>query len=705
MSEIIDCIKARSLITSFQSTSNNTLIYSTKIHGIKILSIQNCHVQVNFSNQFLNQDTTAITFNKTGTLVAFSSEKAIYIADLNTKEIIKIIPTETQKVQLLIFDDTSNHIIAGNDNGRVIQYNCLSTSAIARLCSFPYNETDRSNIRKNYVSAFAINKNRIASTGLGGSIIVIDMYSRANKIVLQNTRSRVNALHFLDDNTLIAGNFDGLISIFCIKEKKLIKEIQTPLHRIRQIISMPNKNFIMLCSNAHYVSIVDIINHKVLHNNYLEFNDQVLKIALLEDKNIAIALKDGTIKKIELTTEEDLKSLILHNSLDKAFELIEKEPMLKESLSYTKLEKIYKTIYNKAVIALINQNTSLANELLKMFKHLSSKNKEINSLYIAFKNYNNLKVLFVGKRLAIAYALCAKFPELENTPIFRKMEENWRDIFKSAQRQMLLHKPHNATSLLSEYKTIPRKKKMIDLVLHQNEEFIRFIVSIDKKDYAQASMLANKNKLLTQVPSYQVLQNELDFKLEQIKNFIYQGDIKKARIAIAIINDVVHLKKDTISLTKECRHLEILQKHYEKTDLKSCYKAMDMYPSLYSTQLGELLENHWKKLIEQCEEFALKGGIYDIKNLLGELITLKGRVEKIGDLFRLSFHVKIKNYLSKRSFKHTEKLIYSYLDTFGVDHEITQFMKKYEQKTGLKLAITHDITTNRNSWIHSDFIK
>jgi len=705
LSEISECIKARSLITSLKTTTNNTLAFCTKLHGVKIFSPSDCSIKHHFTNQYLDFDTTAVTFNHTGKLIAFAKTKVIYIADIDKKEIVKIIPTDSKKVHILSFDDTSNYIIAGNEDGRVMQYNCFSTSALARLCSFPHNEKNRKSIRKNYVSALCIEKNRLACSGLGGAVVVIDLYSRANKIVLQNSQSRINALHFVDSNTLVSANFDGLISIYSLKDKKLLKEIDTPLHQVRQIIAMPNPNFIMLCSNTNYVSIVDIKNHKFIHHKYIEFKDKIIRIANIDESSIAVALKNGMIEKIELTTEKDLKSLILHNSLDKAYELIEKEPMLKDTNKYKKLEQLYSKIYSEAIKALINENNNLAKELLKPYETLVSKKKEISSLYMSFRHYKNLKLLYLSKKFPIAYALCAKYPELEHTPIFKKMEENWRDIFKNAQRQMLLNKQNNAKALLDEYKTVASKKEMIALVLNQNRDFVEFILSINKKDYAKASSLANKNKLLKKAPTYTLLKNELDYKLEQIKTFIYQGDVDKARIALSIIKDVEDLKTEISMYFEECKHLEILQKHYKNNNLKRCYETLDEFHVLYTTELGEILEKHWAKLIHKCEEHALKGNVTNIKETLGELIDLDGRLDKIGDLFRLAFHVKIKAFLSKRSYKNAEKLIYSYLDIFGMDSEISTLTKKYEKRTDQKLAITQDIPTNRNNWIHSDLVK
>jgi hypothetical protein len=108
LSEILECIKARSPITSLQTTTNKNLAFCTKLHGAKIFSAEDCSIIHHFRNQYLDFETTAVTFNSSGNLIAFAKPKVIYIADIEKKEIIKIIPTDSKKVQILTFDENSN---------------------------------------------------------------------------------------------------------------------------------------------------------------------------------------------------------------------------------------------------------------------------------------------------------------------------------------------------------------------------------------------------------------------------------------------------------------------------------------------------------------------------------------------------------------------------------------------------------------------
>ena len=681
MGEIDDCIKTKSFITSLKVLDNKNIAFSTKLHGVKICTPDECSVTLNFTSEFLNSSTTAICFSNDGTLLAFANDNIIYIANLYSKNIINTINTDNDSIQLLTFDDTSTHIIAGSSIGRVLHYRTDGISLLSRLCSFAHN-------KQNYVSTFVFNKNILAVTGYGGTIHIIDIHSRANSIVLENSKARTNALCFVDDNTLLSGNIDGIFKVFSIKEKKVIKQIDSTLRRIIQIAIMPNPNFAVICSDAKYISILDLRRFKIVHQNYMEFDEMVTGVAILDEDTIVVSLISGKINKVKLASVAQLNSLITHNSLEKAFLLVEDDPMLQDTDEYQKLIQLYSNLYNEATIALINQNITLATELLSPFKSLKSKQKEINLLFIAFKNHNRLKIFFLEKKHTLAYAICAKHPELENTPTFKKMEEEFKEVFKNAQKQMLLQQPNKAKSLLGEYITIPAKRSIIELILKQNEEFIQFIVAVNKNDYAIASLLSNRNKTLVQIPSYALLIKRLDKHLEEIKAYLKQGDTDNAYKILDLIKDVVHLKSHSKILRNEAKNIEVLEIHYANNDFKLCFEELDKNPHLSTTQLGLLLSNHWNKIIHSCEGYALKGDVSEIKKTLGELISVEGRLDKISDLFRVAYQIRVKTYIFEKEYPSAEKTIYSYIDTFGVDNEIKIIMNKFETESKKKLAIT-----------------
>jgi len=706
MRKIDKCLVTRSDITQLTALENNLVAYATKLNGIKLFSYKNCSLKVNLVSEYLNDKTTAICFSKNGELLAFANDTIIYVIHMPTKRLLEKIDTNGEQIEIISFDSSSNYIIAGSSNGRVLQYKYDGSLLLSRLCSFPHDKSIKySKIKKNFVSSFAFYENQIACSGYGGAIFVINLLSEANKSVITHTKSQIDALCFLDNNTLVSGNIDGDIDIISLTNIHSYKRLNTPFRKIQQILVMPNPNYIMVTSQKH-IAIFDIKNFKLIDTNYIELNATINKVTIVNKETLIIAFDNTKIIKIELPNIEKLNSLILHNSLDKAFELIAKEPMLKDSEQHLELEKKYKELYLKAVDALIHHNKELALQLTDMFKHTKQKKDEIKNLFVAFENYPKFQSHFSERKLILAYAMATKYPALQYTWQYERMERAWKEAFKNAQRQILLGKEKNAKLCLSEYVTILSKRQSIQLILKQNKEFLRFLKAIEKKDYKTVNKLALSNKLFIQIPTYKTLIKEAQTYLKKAKTCIKKADISKAQEYLSKIEDIEDLKDEISQLYANCKDIEVLQYAYEKNNFKSCYELIDIHKHLNSTELGKLLQKHWSKLIYKCEEYALKGEIKKIKDILGELLTLSTRRGKIGDILRLSFRAKIQILIKKKKIQEAENIIYSYIDIFAKDKEIDSLMKKYETKFSTKLAITYDEQTKptRDSWVYSELI-
>ncbi len=421
---------------------------------------------------------------------------------------------------------------------------------------------------------------------------------------------------------------------------------------------------------------------------------------------MVVSLKNQKILHVELPSRERLSSLILQNSLDAAYELIAREPMLQETLEHKSLEKMYDKAYKDAVNALINQNKELANQLMITYRDIDVKEEPIRLLFKSFENYNRFKTLYLEKKYALAYAMSTKFPALKMTIQYESMEIKWKETFTNAQRHILLGKPDYAKALLKEYITVTAKRPIIQLILKHNDLFIDFLRALDKKDFKRVNEIARQNVLFTQMPIYETLESDIQKSITRVEAYIKRNKIELAKKSLAKIEGTPGFDKKVVQLYSMCDDMQKLQEAYEKDDFYACYELIDTFGHLSFSELGELLQKYWLKLMDECEEFALKGNIQSIKAVLGELITLDGRKDRIGDLLRVSFQVQIKYFLSKKKFKSAQSVIYSYVDIFAKDSEISSLMSKYESLTRKKLAITlsQDEKLSRDSWRESKLI-
>ena len=701
MPKVMECQSSRSEITELKVLDDNLVAFSSKIHGINIFSSVDCStkLKINRVHEQLNSSTAATTFSPNAQFLAFAVKRQIYIFHMASRTLIKTIHVDGENIEALSFDAESKYIIAGTASGRILQYRYDGSSLLARLCSFESQKTPKGG--KSFISSLSFYKDRLACGSNEGEICIVDLHSRANKISITNSKVRITSLCFVDEKTLISANSDGKIYINYLDNRHEPKQIDSGFTTISSITLMSNPNYIMINGNTNYVSIYDIKRLKVAHNKYIEFKDKVDKVVLAPNNTLIVSLKNMHIYRAELPSIDELKSLIVHNSLDEAFNMCERDFMMKDTKEYKQLQDRYNKIYNEAVQALINQQRKLAIQQTEMFMNVPSKRDEIKLLFKAFEHYPKLQTLYLEKKYPVAYALCAQYPALQQTFQYKKMEEVWKDAFKNAQRHIILGNNDLAKTSLSEFATIVSKQPLIKLVLNHNKHFIAFLKAMEAKNFQKVSEIAKRYEDFTKIPTYKNIETEIQNTLLEIEKHIKKCDIATARNSISKFEGVPELVSEVTRLTQECDNIEKLQSAYKENNFALCYEILDAHHNLSFTETGILLENHWSKIVQKSEEFALKGNIKEIKATLGELIHVETRREKIGDLLRVSFHTRTKALMAKKSFKNAENIIYSYIDIFGLDNEISTIMKYYEAKSKLKLAITQNSRQERDGWINS----
>ena len=676
MPKIHECFNTRSEITQLAQLED-TIAYSSKLHGLKLFSHENCHIKQNLRHEYLNSNTTHTIFSADALHVAFVVENKIYVINLKTKNLIQTIKSIDSKITHLSFDLSSTYIIVATKKGRVLQFKYSEATLLARVFSYKYEKIG--NYHGNIITSMNFYKEYIITAFYDGSLNITNLYSKVNIISLKHSNSAITTACMIDHKTILSGDSQGNLYRQDISNPNTIVEISTPFISISQIIPLSNPNYVLVGSSSNSIAMINIKTGKTVHSSYLKFEVEVVKILLIDEETLIVALKNNTVSRVDMPGVRELKSLILHNSLDKAFMLTSRNNMLYEVPAYQILQKNYRDIYLKAVDALVNQNKKAALKITDPFKDVESKKEEIKLLYAAFEIYPRFQALFLEKNYVLCYNMATKLPALQLTSQYIKMEKVWKNVFLNAQRHILLGSQKDASALLSDYMSIPSKRPIIKLILNENKLFVEFLKATEEKNFNKLNTLAKKNSLLAQLPTYKILEDSMDTNLARIKQNIKYAKTKEARAAIELIHITPSVAENIRALLDECKDIENLQKAYEEDNFKLCYELLDSSPHLSSTELGEMLNRHWVSLIQKCEDYSLKGNIKGIKRTLAELMSIESRKEKIGDLLRVSFHIKIKQLLASKKFKNAENIIYSYLDIFGSDNEIKYIMKQYEK--------------------------
>lgn len=702
-----ECFRARGNIVAFKALNNDEMIYALQHKIIKSFSSLTCKALSNTSVEYLSSQTTAIDFHKSLELVAIANGKTLYIVHTKTKAVLQTIISYAGEVTILHFVQNSPYLIAGTKNGRVVQYRYDGKVSLSRLCSFPFNNPiGKKVIDKNYVGAIESNEKYVACSGYGGAITIIKLDSLTHKQTIQSARVRVNVLKFIGDELLISATIDSNIYFHDLTKYKHTKTITSPVGIVSTIIHIPNSHYALLSGESNKIALVDLKGQRVVSNELVKFSLEIKFFTLIQDDTIVAVLEDNSIEKASFSQLHRLEDLIKRTLYEQAFLLVEKNPLLQSTPAYQKLEEIYNKLYNKALDALINSNKQEAMVLLSQFSTIKSKKEDINLILNSFDQYKKFHTLVFSKKHHLAYAISENYPALKRTYPYKKLEDEFKTTFEFAQKQIKIGRMDIAQEILSVYKSVQSKKLLVNLLIQNNKDFLLFLNALQTKNYQNIALLVKKNSTFSQLPQYHELHEQLQNKLKEIQKDIYKTHIDIAIEKIKQIQYIPQIREQLQELFVLANDTRTLLNFYEQNDFLNCYLTLDQSKLLEPLRLSKLLENHWSKLINECESLALRGDLKGIKEVLGELIVLQSRSAKIGDILRLSFQIKIKQLLAKRSYSKAESIIYSYTDIFGLDTEIKTLMRTYEKYSEKKLAITinQELLKERDAWLESTSI-
>ena len=693
------CLDTYSRVSQLEAFNEKILAFATRYHGANLYDVEEKEILTHITHKHLNSQTQALCFSSNGHFIAFSSPNFVHILDTQTTAPIQKISMSHHNVQMLCFDPSSLYLIVGTQDGRVLQYRVYDNSLLSRLHSFEASTSKRA------VESFAFLHNLLGCGAQNGSIVVMNLHAKANKIKIHTTHKAIKALYFLDDDTLLSGDADGILTLHKFKEQTKEKNIHTPLEQISQILPIKASAYLLVHGGAYEIALIDIAKKKVLKAKFIQTSSPIEKIAIVGE-DLFIAHSDSTITKVNILNTKALYSAMLHNTLCDAYKLIEHNPVLMTSHYYKQLQERYKIASTSALLAFQKQNKAEAIEYLKPYMKIKQTQEEVKLSIKAFENYERFCDFCREEKYSLAYALSTKYPLLQQMPPYQKIETLWRQSLQQAQKSIIKGNLADAKEFLYPFATVVSKRDIIKLILQENTLFLSFLKASESQNFLEATQLAQKHISLKKLPNYLALEQSMQERLKLITKELKKGQVQKAQKMLNTLQGVKEIQTDIQRLQEDCLAMQELQRAYEHNDFTKCYEILDANFSLHNTELASLLERHWAKMIARCEEYALKANIVQIKNTLGELLTLPSRLDKIGDILRLSFQSKIIHFLDTRMYHNAQNIIYSYIDIFGMDSEILELMKQYELLAEKKLAITHeqDSREKRDNWIYSSII-
>ena len=659
-----------------------------------------------FKQAYVHKDKASIAFSPDGKYIAFSEkdQSVVRIIDIEKQKLHHSFPTGVNKVETLCFDPHSHYLVAGCITGRVFLWNLFSTGQVSRLSSFPeYTPNILAQPKTNFVSAacFSPSGQLVATTGYGGSIVITNIHTEVSPKRITPSHVRINALYFVSEKTLCVGNIEGSVHLVDVQSAQITKSFQTGVININGFCLSNSSRYLLVSGSGTRISLIDLHDKKLIDQDYINLHSKISRITLSDDDVLIVGCEDGSLNIFLLYPQERLQGLIDIASYKKAYELLHQHPLLRESPLVKEMDDIWEEHLSEAIYKIETKRGDEVERTLKAFATVPSKQAIVKEVQSLTGYYERFKAAISSQNLALAYSMAEHIPLLKRTSSYTEMENAWNKAFLKAQSFIITGNTHLLFKTLEPYSKITTKLCFIQVLLHQPELFLEFVKLINTHEYDKIFIIAQKYPCLKEIESFQnivITVNDLHHKCEQ---HIYASDFELAELELKELSHIPYMKETHHKMTHLFSLAKRFENLYKEHKLNNAYSLIDANPQLNELHEVQELEQEWTEKMKKAEKEALLGNTKAIKSILGELINLKSRSQKIGMLLRQSYLTQIKLLTIKRQVKAISHAINNYIGIFSYDTELHNLITKIKKDkiADISLTVEQELRRPRSLWL------
>lgn len=624
-------------VSSIKTIGDNTIVYSTQANELKFLNIDNIKTSIIIKTSKQNR-ALLFCFSPEKRKLAYVDNGVIIILDTILKDNAsrQRQAKRLNKIELscmitaISFDTSGRYLFVGTQDNIVYQYKFNSD---VLLSTYELFQTFKK--RTKGITALEFNKSTMAVSGNRGDLFVVDIYTKISQKVFINESTTINDIKFIDDNTIITAHENGDSRIANINKFNEYKKLDIPLTKIKQTLFLANKDYMLVCGNEDYISLIDVKNQKNIRSSYLSFEHEVKAMVLASDFVLVVVLVDNSLVRVNLPTPKQLESLILHGALDQAYELVRKEPQLLHSQEYKNLENMYQNILERVAQEIPQNNKKFAIQTVDFFKDVLVKKNEIMLVLEAFDRYEKFQDMVIQRDYVPAYNLIERYPILKKTREYKFMESKFRKEMTQAQEMLIKGNKDGAYVQLGTYIRIKSKHNIVKLFLNHGEEFLPYLDLLRSKDIEGIQEAMKIDKHFSKYVQYLGIDLKIrdirKEKIEMITNLIDSEEFEEASKVLEDLKEHVDIKIFN-ELKIQLQDGEKLYSLYHKKEFAECYNFMDTHQTVAQAKITKILEAYWMKLMIKTEDYCIEGDIKNLEKIVLKYQTLQARKSKLDDL-------------------------------------------------------------------------
>ncbi len=613
-----------------------------------------------------------------GAFVSFyeQTEKFQCVYYTKTKKQLYGLKKHQGEVESCAFNPKGTHLVTGGADGKVYLWG-MKNGKLAGVLP-PHSD---------YVStaAFSDNGQWLATGSYDRTINVTNVSSMNQTLALKGHKEAVTHMAFLSKHRLIAADKSGEIVLWRYLQEKVLKRLPKMLAEITAMRLSDDERFLFAVDKTRRVSVYDMRTFEQVVPELLKVKSLCFCVEYFsENKLLVFGLESGDILFFDLEEQErELSYLVGAKKYDKAYEMIEANPLLRYSEAYEMLEQEWEFNIETATTLLQMGKKKEAKALLDPFQTNADKRIFIQNLLKDFAAFEKFKHAVEHRKHPLAYSVVAQNPALEKTKYYRKMEQEW-DKTLSRVKEIIGHKngEEQAHKLFTPFKGIASKAKVMQTIFEEKQVLTLFQKKIAENSYQEAIKLATKFPFLQNFKEYDKLFVIAERMESQAYRFLEEGKYSKV-MQLCDSLEAFPDKGETVAQLKEqatvyAQTMEL----YASKKFAKLYKMLEQYPFLEETDMFKRMERSWQKRVLEGEKYAARAEVEKIISIFEPFFFIEVKVPKVASLLKVAYLNQIENEAAEEKVSplRLRAALERFIYFFGIDDMVETTVDQIKQR-------------------------
>jgi len=625
-----------------------------------------------------NATSQAIAFSADGTYFATISSDAreSRLYDTKAKKAIARVQRHQGEVSCVAIDPRQKYMFSGGEDGRTFVIDIQSGQLALTL---PHHADTINAI------AFSSNGDWVATASYDKTISLFHLALMTPKHKLKGHSKAVMKVLFLDKGRLLSIDKQNSAIIWDVKHDRILCRLQGIHDDVSDVLYYEKYSLLFVATKLGYVIVFDMKSYQLVSRKYIKLGASITTLAFDErTEQLLIATDSGEVLVYELFYgEEENRKYLQEQNYAKIERSLHTNPLLRYKESYNLFGDIWEKSLEKARELLESGDTKSAQKLLEPFMEIGAKKKTAQELFTSYKEFPKFIALVEQNKIALAYSMANSNPLYKKSQLYASLESNWKKSLALAHKYALDPKEgiEKARDVLSPYRGVSEKTKLIQELMSQASVYKRFRTSLAQKDFVIVFSLVKQHPFLKEFSDYDALVAYADSLYIQANRYLSADETHLALKLLRILKlfpDFTQEANDTISF------IELKQKFFnaiESKDSVLAYTLLDTHEELLDTPDGMKLQKVWNEDVVDAYFYATQGNIEGIEKTLVAYKQISSKYRYIATLIAWCYMVQLENAMrEKQEMKTIENGIKKFVLQFGLQDQIMSFYELFIQE-------------------------